>query len=672
MGRIALLIVLFWATHIPEGVSQYIIPIRQISVFTLNGYKQVDGYRLFDRDINTRFSENWSSDWRSGDVYPLDVWVVLDSIYHISKTSYYLNHTNGTTFSLFYYDKDRRQVGDSVIIRVSGGGWETIKGGRQNVRFLRVKAYSTFASNDGLWDISIEGRAIARARSIFPTTPPGSATDWGEVAHGMNYIGDRFDKLDLQGDTIVTKLAKSVRWYETGSDFDFFPDTYYSRLIDGPLYIGRHGYNSFGNLVGKLKYRGLKPMFLKTGGTMKWIADTNEVNNNYKWQGLSGTSDLRYIEPGADPEMDSSWAPLAEQYYRLISLYGSNPNAKKSGTVIGGDTTKGQNSIEIFEWDNEASRWWVRSYYHSPKAYYEAIKKVWTRGKQADPHARIYAAALPGIDTSFWRAVFFWHYLSNGDVNNFPADGFNFNMYLNNYKADQGYNVNTSAISPERWRIVEEMALLKSFFNRMFPGKAVQWTEYGFATDDVSPYDVDAIGEKSDRQVQADFTLRLKALVQTQRFVERMYYYSFFQDATGPFNSMAVARDSSDYIHVIPYPVGYALGQELLIEKEYNFFSDIIKNGDSTGVWVTEKVHIRDPDRRLYKVWLGSSSGSTLKQYELKVPGATNAKLYTVNYNSFNPDTFQLRVSEKQTVAIPVTESMLWVEINKAKNNTGH
>jgi hypothetical protein len=401
---------------------------------------------------------------------------------------------------------------------------------------------------------------------------------------------------------------------------------------------------------------------------MKWIRDTNQVNNNYKWQGMSGTADLRYTEPGADPEMDTSWAPLAEQYYRLISLYGSNQHAKRSGKVIGGDSTRGQNSIEIFEWDNEASRWWVRSYYHTPKAYYEAIKKVWTRGKQADPKARIYASALPGIDTSFWRAVFFCHYLAGGDVNNFPADGFNFNMYLNNYKSEQGSNGEPHAISPERWKVMEEMAALRSFFNRMFPGKAVQWTEFGYATDDVSPYDVDPIGEKSDRQVQADFTLRLKALVQTQKIVERMYYYSFFQDATGPFNSMAIARDSSDYIHVIPFPVGYALGQELMIEKGFNFFSDIIKNGDSTGVWVTQKKHSQDASRMLFKVWLGSSNGSTIGQFNLKVPGATTATLYKLRYDSFVPDSLSLTVTKDQVV-IPVSESMVWVEVKMSRND---
>ena len=285
MRRKTLVAVMFWVFITPVGLSQYIIPIRQLCVFTMNGYKQVDGYRLFDRKNDTRFGQYWSADWRSGDGYPLDVWVVLDSIYNVTRTSYYLNHTNGTTYSLFFYDKNRKQVGDSLSIKVYGGGWEHITVSKQNVRFLRVKAYSTFAANDGLWDIALSGRAIAPAPSIFPTATATPATDWAEVAHGMNFIGDRFDKLDTQGDTIVTKVAKSVRWYETGSEFDFFPLTYRSRLIDGPLYVGRHGYNGFGNLAGKLRSRGLKPMFLKTGGTMKWIADTNQVNNNFKWQG---------------------------------------------------------------------------------------------------------------------------------------------------------------------------------------------------------------------------------------------------------------------------------------------------------------------------------------------------------------------------------------------------
>jgi predicted esterase/lysophospholipase L1-like esterase len=655
---------------ITPGVDPHVIPVSQGNVFTMAGYNRVDGYRWFDGDPNTKFVKvDWTADWRAGDLYPNDIWVVLDSVYTLTSYDVYTNYESGLVYSMFFYDASKNQIGDSIAFNSLANGWRSFPVSRSGVRFARLKTYSTFASNTGLRDVRLNGTTTSAAASIFPTPGSNAYTDPGVKAHGMNYLGDRFDKLDLQNDTVVTKITKSVRWYESGNDFDFYPDHYTGRLIDGPLYLGRYtngGANASEALSAKLRRRGLSPMFSKTGGTIKQATDTNTINNNFIWQG-GATAQFKYTEPTANPEIDTAWNPLAEQYYRFITLWGNNPSAVQSGTVTGilpanpTWATKGQNTIDIFETGNEESRWWQQTYYHTPKAYYEQLKKIYTRGKQADSNIPIYAAALPGYDTTYWRAVWWWHYWSGGNVNVFPCDGLNFNMYLNNDKSDQGGSGDTYAISPEKWKVREDMLLLKNFFNRMFPGKQVQWTEFGYATDDFSPYDVNAIGSKTDRQVQSEWTLRLKAIVQSTPFISRMYYYAFFQDWTGPFNSMAAARDSSDYQHVIPEAVGYGLGQEMYIEQWYDWYSTVVTNGDSTGVWVTKKDHLTDSTKKIYKFWRGTDSNSS-GNYVITVPGATSAKLYTLRYDRWLPDSTNLGVTSGQ-FTVPTSEAMSWVEV---------
>jgi hypothetical protein len=292
--------------------------------------------------------------------------------------------------------------------------------------------------------------------------------------------------------------------------------------------------------------------------------------------------------------------------------------------------------MDVFEWDNEPNRWWQSDYYHSPRAYYKALKNVYQKGKYSDPNAKIYAGALPGIDTIYWKALYFAHYIENG-LAPFPADGFNFNMYLNDGSQQQE---GTVGLSPEKYGIFGVLNNLRDFFNRHF-GKPVQWTEFGYATDAVSPYDV-------PKEQQASYTLRLKAICQAIPFISRMYYYAFFEDGTGPFNSMALFKDSNDWKTVIPSQTAFALGQEMYIERNSPWFSEVVKNGGDTGLWITKKGN-------LLKLWHPAG------QVNYSLPA--NSKVYKVKPNSWLPDS---------TVANSVTVdgSMTWVESSPIVSDT--
>lgn len=320
--------------------------------------------------------------------------------------------------------------------------------------------------------------------------------------------------------------------------------------------------------------------------------------------------------------------------------------------------------MDIFEWDNEPNRFWGADYYHSPLAYYEALHAVYTRGKQADPSARIYAGALPGMDTTYWKALYFIHYLKTGNQEPFPADGFNFNHYLNNARA--GQHTGSYGISPEQYSLYEVLRKLRSFFDRHFPNMPVQWTEFGYATDPGSPYHASPAGNKSAREVQADWTLRLKAITQCTGFISRMYYYAFFEDGTEPFSTMGlvsnVVGEKSEYKYSEVRPVAYALANELAIESKYPFFARLITNGDTSGIWVSRKISTADTSTQLYKIWLGGSKGEEGKSYTLQVPGAVSGRVYRLNYAGFNPRASEVKV-KNGTITLPVSEGMTWVEV---------
>jgi hypothetical protein len=647
-----------------KTTSPYQLPVAQSMLINLNGVKGKDAWRIFDNNLSTKIDANSVDESKLA--LPYSSYVILDSVYDLSQVSYFVQNSDQTTGpTLRFLNENRQYVGDSLQLSTKGKylTWTSFNKVYPGIRFIEVTAYTRGQLGDGVMEVRVSGWGKNPAASIYPVTSTGTVNDLGIYAHGVNILGDRINTRTESGDTILPKVAKAARFYWEGPTFDIYPQTYINALEAGPINLGRYGFNHSGNLLDRFKKWDIRAMMTKTGGSIKYLgSDTASWNNS--WLGGTHAQLKKYIEPGANPELAASWKGLAEQYHKLIALYGSNSAAVvPPASILNGNTTLGQNNMEIFEWDNEPNRTWQTEYYHSPRAYYQAIKAVYNRGKQADPNARIFAGALPGIDTVYWKALYFVHYLENG-LAPFPADGFNFNNYLNNDRLGQLGQSGRYGISPEQFDLSATLTSLKAFFDKHFPNKTVQWTEFGYATDDVSDYDVDPIGTKTDKMVQAEWTLRVKAVTQTVRFLPRLYYYAYFEDFTAPFNSMAMIRDTFNtqgvYLYSKVQPVAYALAQEIYAEKNYPFFSSVVTSGDSTGVWVTRKDNPADATKRLYKLWRGSANGDTTR-FVFNVTNMVNAKIYTLRYDSFVPDSVSRTVTG-DTLQLNVTEGMIWVE----------
>jgi hypothetical protein len=604
----------------------------KVEVYNLNGFADKDVSRLFDGDLTTNYNVNNSNNFLA---VPYESWVVLDSVYDLTSLKYFTSTgMTQTGFTITFHDKNMIQIGGPISTPVYGRymSWNTVALNHKGVRFIKFYHNDLGINFEGIMETQFYGQPFEAATPITPIGTNYNPVDKGKYAHGVNILGDRFFKVVSPGDTSVRKVANSVRFYLLYADYEHYPESYYGPIDKQPIFLGRYKYNHPYSTFSLLKRWDMESMFPMAGGPIKSIKDTNIANDNYRWLGLD-LPNVKYQEPGADPSSESSFSGVAMKHKQMVALYGSK---KYPVSVIEGDSTSGQNLIKEIEWDNEANGWWKGPYYHTPLQYYYGLKSVYNAVKSVDPNIIVWAGALPGWDTVYWKALYFVHYIKSGK-SPFPADGFNFNMYLNDGGKQQS---GTKGLSPEKFKVRENLIALQQFFNRYY-GKPVQWTENGYSIDDVSEYDVDPIGTKTDRQVQADLTLRVKAVTQSVRFISKYYQYAFFEDNTGSFNSMAMFRDSNDWKTSIPYPVAYAVAQEIQIEKNYPWFSTLIKNGGDTGVWVTKKGD-------MYKIWKGSSNGST-STYTLPVP----CKIYTTNYNGWEPN-----VSVGKTIT--VTEGMTW------------
>lgn len=648
--------------------AQYQIPIPTNKPFSSNfinssGFGDTKDIRkLFDGDVETGFNVDGIS---SSIAFPYRGFIILDSIYNLTQATWLSTFSNGAGFSIFFYDQNRQQVGDSITGTVTGY-YNVVNTSitRNGVRFIEFRSYDQTLQLTGLGELRFTGTATAAATSLLPTPNNTAIADVGVKAIGVNEPGDRINKITQAGDTIMKFATRSFRTYPIRGDWDYSPDIYNGPMLQSPLWLGRYGTDHNKNYYDKVKRWGMDMTFSSGNGTIK--GSTAQVPNGV-WPGNYTYNWVHYTEPNANLSTFSAWAAFGRLMGNFAALFGPNPNALLTATVLGGTSTKGQNQFSYIETGNEENRWWVESYYLNPRRLYAAHKTAYDSIKVRSANLPVHLAALPGIDYEYWKAIWFEHYWETGS-SDFPADGINFNMYLNNGGGQNGNG--TVAIRPEQWH--PNVPIIDSFFKVYFPARAATWSEFGYATDDGSPFDVDPIGGKSDRQVAADWELRLKAIVQARsRVVNRMQNYAVFEDFTGPFNSMAMIQDVFDggsvYQYSSVFPKGYAQANEIYCEQNYKWFSTIIQNGDSTGNWVTMKNHNTDSTKKLIKVWRGTRNGSTANQV-VAVGGATAAKMYTLRYDRFLPDSTNLSVSNNQ-FTVPATESMSWVEVTVSGGN---
>jgi PKD repeat protein len=646
------------------------ITVTNDMIFDLNGRKGKSLKPMFDGTLTTSFDVSGINE--SQFVLPFRSFVVLPNTYTNLAFQYYDSFGTGGNFALNFYDASKNLVGTYTLTDSGFQLWRNLNTTNlntlTNVRFMEMVVLNQTGLST-LFEFKLFGDVITTAASIFSGASIIPRPDAGVKGHGINTLDDRINHYDVSNSIrIIDRLAKTMRVGYEGPRFNLYPDAFVNPLSSAIFNLSRFGTDHLNTRVFNIsRPNNIDVQLYHTGGSLKnlTVAQASLSNSTF----ISQAQDYKHIEPAADPLIPATWDGLARIYSKLAALYGNNTSANTS-SVQGGNAAAGQGGLTILEIGNEWNADWKSNgavFYHTPEVYYTALKQVYNAVKLQDPTMKVYSAALTYMDVSYWRALYFHHYWKTNATTAFPVDGINMNLYINSVFDGQGGNPTEVAVSPEVWNLEGRLANLQLLFNQLFPNVPLVVSETGFATDNGSFVDVDPIGSKTDRQVSADMELRFKAIAQTNTLVARVVYYALFEDGTSNFNSMAAINDQFNgfggaYSGSTVFPIGYCLANELQIEQFYSFGASLAVNGGTNNVWVTQKNHNTNSLKKLFKVWLGSSSGA-ISAYTLNVgANAISANLYKLNYANYSPITSSISIANN-AVAVVAEEGMQWVEV---------
>lgn len=660
--------------------STSLIALTSDMIFDLNGRKNKTVTRLIDGDLLTKIDASGTSE----DIFvlPYRSMIVLPNIYGNMKFEVWESFGSGGTFTVRLYNAAKTLLGTYAKAKSAFNSWQvnnpaTVSSAPLNgltmeqhttVRFIEIYLPLAADLNIGDFELRLYGDITAAAESIFPGTEISSRTDPGRYGHGINNIDDRVQEY-LTGSPstyLIPLMGGSIRVGFEGSRFDIYPGTY-SNPLDGTYFdLGRFGNNHIKTRVFDFTTpRDIEVQFYHGGGSLKNLSAGEAATSNNEYH--PEVNDFRYTEVGADPELLASWEGKAELIYTLISIYGSNASASLAGkTITGGTATAGQGGLKEAEVGNEINRDWAGTNpYHTPLAYYLLLKSCYDRAQDAASGVRIAAPAVTFMDVTYWKAVYFWHFWLYGKDVPFPADILNMNLYLNSDLDGQAQSGGSTGLNPEAWGLYTRLGTLNTLFDQIFPNAELHLSEYGFASFAGSPYDVPAIGSKTSAQVSGDIALRTEAIFQLYPFVQKSFYYAFFEDGTGPFNSMAAtayAPFTPGYNGNTVYPVGYCLANKFFVEESYNYHATLVDNGGTIGPWITVKTHPTDPLKKLFKVWRGTMNGSSAIVAVPVGANAISATLYTLDYADFEPNSAAALISGTD-INVTATEGMQWLEV---------
>lgn len=659
--------------------SSSLIAITADMLFDLNGRKGKTITRLFDGDLLTKIDASGTGE--DAFVLPFRSMIELPNIYGNMKWEQWESFGSGGTMTLRLYNAAKTLLGTYSKSKTAFNAWITNTAAQVSsaplngltmeqhttVRFIEIYLPTATDLNIGIFEMRLYGDITGVAASIYPDVEIVPKTDPGRYGHGINNIDDRLKEY-LTGSPathLMPLMAGSVRIGFEGIRWDTYPNTYNNAL---GLYfdLARFGTNHIRTRVFDYTTpRDIEVQFYHSGGSIKDMSFSEASTSNNEFH--PEINQFKYLEPGADGTVLANWGGKGEMIYTAVALWGNNVSASLAGrTITGGTATAGQGGLKEMEVGNEFNRDWAGIVpYHNPLEWYLVTKASYDRAIQANSGVKIMAPAVTFMDTTYWRAVYFWHMWLYGADAPFPIHGFNMNLYQNSDLDGQGQSGDSTGLNPEAWGLLTRLQNLRTLFDKIFPNADLYLSEYGFASHPGSPYDMVAIGSKTAKQVSADMALRTKAISQCVDLVGKAFYYAFFEDGTGPFDSMAAtayAPFTPSYNGNTVYPQGYALANEFFIEKNYNYWATIVTDGGTTGAWITVKNHPTDPLKKLFKVWRGTMNGST---GSVNIPvgaNATAATLYTLRYDQFTPSTTTPSIVGTN-VSVTATEGMQWLEV---------
>jgi len=329
---------------------------------------------------------------------------------------------------------------------------------------------------------------------------------------------------------------------------------------------------------------------------------------------------------------------------------------------------------EIGQEDNK--NWKADTGYHSTDVMLVKMKAAHEGIKAADATFPAYIGATTMFDSLRIKGLAAQSHRFYG-IGNQPWDGISINQYMTDVYGPQpqGYNTN-NGISPERFRVRNVVSEMIRIRNRWMPGKKLFWTEAGWATETTSNYNVPVIAGQTLRETQANWYLRFleqACIVETVNGsvgISGVFNYWMKDDGTGDFGTMNNITSNFDslgvYIGFTAHQIWYYTSTRLIRHNAFRAWATVTTDGDSTGVWVTKKLHTVATDSVIYALWRGTSNNSTTTNYVLNIGPSTAATLVTPVTGDMDGVTSALTITSN-TVTIPtVSEKPVYVLVKTA------
>lgn len=656
----------------PVTFPRYLMDIKPAEVFDITGAaKRVD--RLFDKDtaITSRvFQDNLNGyilDQTGGQV----VWVVLDSFINHPRALFYKSYENGgggnVTIQYFYDRTDTSRHSNVFTASLDNGIWAPADTANSRLytdstRLLRIVMSG---ASDKLTEAQIYGNPLASAPSILPT-PAAEPPDPGKYFMSTNKVST---------DTIMDDCVYDQR-INMNTDY---VDTTTIPPIDGKNIV----FNRFSNTSISLTW-----LPNKRNGRRQHLYLANQ-RSGHKYPNQTDYS--KDIPIGADSTDLNSWTALRNTYYALAGKLGSNPAVDYTGYSFSSTTPGlGLGLSDTFEIGNEFKGHWKGDLgFHRPLVGLNLIKAGFNGVKAACPNCFVISGALTGIDTMYMKGVYMENMLKY-QTNVIPFDGIAINEYATN-GGGQHQGV-TTGITPGQFDLYNKERGFIALRDVFFPGKPVFLTEFGYDVHEGSGYRVKVIAGQTLQFTKGCWTMRGEEITAAARF-SGYSQYTHKDGGGGDFSTTGIVRDLfceqppadtlPSYMHefidpsklnspevwiTVPNDLYWHMLLRAKLIPNYNAWPDIVRNGDSTGVWVLKYTHQTNADSLIYSIWSETDNNSS-GTHVISIPGVTAAVEHHVSLGIKLGQTTTLTPGTNQITA-NYDESVQYIRVSVSSEPT--
>ena len=363
------------------------------------------------------------------------------------------------------------------------------------------------------------------------------------------------------------------------------------------------------------------------------------------------------VPKGADTTDPASYALHAQALYQVAARYGSNTDVDPSTLNVadGSEPKVGMGLLDAAENSNEPNKTWSgKANFFSPyelaamcSADYDGhegtIKNAGV--KQADPNFRLAMGGMLNtaslIDYLEEMKLWFNYHRSDGK---FAVDIINVHMGPDTY-------------NPEDSGFTDRIRELKSWIAKNAPGAELWISEFEIPMDDCETEGVDNHDNETYQLKYAQRVARTY-LAALGAGVDRMTKFQLRDEGEGVYYNSGLTTGKGEWSKKLAW---YYTACMTNVLKDCYFAADM-----STGDGVMQYFFInRKTGESVLCYWLPTNEGKVIKDYQVQMPGPTNA--YLTVPGEYAEGTVTALPGDMRSVSIEVSETPVFVTISAEK-----